>query len=484
MEIMNESLENVSKMLADKSISSVELVKASLDAISSTQKYNILHEVCSESALKSATEVDDKRARGEKLSPLAGVPIVIKDNISMKGTYTTCSSKFLENYKSPYNATVVDKLLQAGAIVIGKANMDEFAMGSSSETCAFGVVHNPRNFDYVPGGSSGGSASAVAADQCFGALGTDTGGSIRQPSSFCGVVGLKPTYGLVSRYGVVAFASSLDQVGPITKTVRDNALILDCIAGYDSNEFTSSKHQKESYYQTSFKNSIKGLKIGYAKEFFESLQNQDVVKSIENAIEFFKANGAEIVDITLPHIKDALAVYYVLSSAEAASNLARFDGIKYGVATKEYNDVIDFYFKSRTQGFGSEVKRRIMLGNFVLSSGYFDAYYNKAKAVQNLIISEFADAFNLCDVILSPTAPTSAFKIGEKVNNPLEMYLNDIFTVPVNIATLPAISVPCGVAQNGMPLGMQLIGNRFSESILYNVADYFEKNCYSIRGVK
>ena len=484
MEIMNESLENVSKMLVDKSISSVELVKASLDAISSTQKYNILHEVCSESALKSATEVDDKRARGEKLSPLAGVPIVIKDNISMKGTYTTCSSKFLENYKSPYNATVVDKLLQAGAIVIGKANMDEFAMGSSSETCAFGVVHNPRNFDYVPGGSSGGSASAVAADQCFGALGTDTGGSIRQPSSFCGVVGLKPTYGLVSRYGVVAFASSLDQVGPITKTVRDNALILDCIAGYDSNEFTSAKHQKESYYQTSFKNSIKGLKIGYAKEFFESLQNQDVVKSIENAIEFFKANGAEIVDITLPHIKDALAVYYVLSSAEAASNLARFDGIKYGVATKEYNDVIDFYFKSRTQGFGSEVKRRIMLGNFVLSSGYFDAYYNKAKAVQNLIISEFADAFNLCDVILSPTAPTSAFKIGEKVNNPLEMYLNDIFTVPVNIATLPAISVPCGVAQNGMPLGMQLIGNRFSESILYNVADYFEKNCYSIRGVK
>lgn len=484
MEIMNESLENVSKILADKSISSVELVKASLDAISSTQKYNILHEVCSESALKSATEVDDKRARGEKLSPLAGVPIVIKDNISMKGTYTTCSSKFLENYKSPYNATVVDKLLQAGAIVIGKANMDEFAMGSSSETCAFGVVHNPRNFDYVPGGSSGGSASAVAADQCFGALGTDTGGSIRQPSSFCGVVGLKPTYGLVSRYGVVAFASSLDQVGPITKTVRDNALILDCIAGYDSNEFTSAKHQKEGYYQNSFKNSIKGLKIGYAKEFFESLQNQDVVKSIENAIEFFKANGAEIVDITLPHIKDALAVYYVLSSAEAASNLARFDGIKYGVATKEYNDVIDFYFKSRTQGFGSEVKRRIMLGNFVLSSGYFDAYYNKAKAVQNLIISEFADAFRLCDVILSPTAPTSAFKIGEKVNNPLEMYLNDIFTVPVNIATLPAISVPCGVAQNGMPLGMQLIGNRFSESILYNVADYFEKNCYSIRGVK
>ncbi len=484
MEIMNETLENISEMLDTKKISSVELVNESLKSIEATKDLNILHEVCRDNALEMAKDIDAKRANGEKLSKLAGIPIVIKDNISMVGTYTTCSSKFLENYKSPYNATVVDKLLQAGAIIVGKANMDEFAMGSSSENCAFGVVHNPRNPEYVPGGSSGGSASAVAANQCFGSLGTDTGGSIRQPSSFCGVVGLKPTYGLVSRYGVVAFASSLDQVGPITKTVRDNAIMLEAIAGYDNNEFTSAKHDKESYYKDSFKNSIKGLKIGYAKEFFESLNNQDVIKSMENAMNFFKENGAEIVDIELPHIKDALAVYYVLSSAEAASNLARFDGIKYGVAAKEYNDLIDFYFKSRTQGFGSEVKRRIMLGNFVLSSGYFDAYYNKAKAVQNLIITEFSNAFKNCDVILSPTTPTSAFKIGEKVNNPLEMYLNDIFTVPVNIATLPAISVPCGIAQNGMPLGMQLIGNRFSESTLFNVADYYERNCFSFREVK
>ena len=483
MEILNETIENISGLLKNKEISSVELVNASLKRIDETQNLNILHEVCRESAVEKAKEVDELRAKGEELSPLAGVPVVIKDNISMVGTYTTCSSKFLENYKSPYNATVVDKLQNAGAIIVGKANMDEFAMGSSSETCAFGVVHNPRNPEYVPGGSSGGSASTVAGNQCFASLGTDTGGSIRQPSSFCGVVGLKPTYGLVSRYGVVAFASSLDQVGPITKSVKDSALMLDVISGYDANEFTSAKHEPENYYENSFKNSIKGLKIGFAKEFVELLKNQEVLNSFMNAIDFFKANGAEIVDIKLPHIKDALAVYYVLSSAEAASNLARFDGIKYGVPTDEFKDLVDFYVQSRTKGFGKEVKRRIMLGNFVLSSGYFDAYYNKAKAVQNLIINEFSDAFKNCDVIVSPTTPSPAFKIGEKVSNPLEMYLNDIYTVPVNIATLPAISLPCGVASNGLPLGLQIIGNRFSESKLFNLGDYFEKNCFNLREV-
>lgn len=483
MEILNETIENISGLLKNKEISSVELVNASLKRIDETQNLNILHEVCRESAVEKAKEVDELRAKGAELSPLAGVPVVIKDNISMVGTYTTCSSKFLENYKSPYNATVVDKLQNAGAIIVGKANMDEFAMGSSSETCAFGVVHNPRNPEYVPGGSSGGSASTVAGNQCFASLGTDTGGSIRQPSSFCGVVGLKPTYGLVSRYGVVAFASSLDQVGPITKSVKDSALMLDVISGYDANEFTSAKHEPENYYENSFKNSIKGLKIGFAKEFVELLKNQEVLNSFMNAIDFFKANGAEIVDIKLPHIKDALAVYYVLSSAEAASNLARFDGIKYGVPTDEFKDLVDFYVQSRTKGFGKEVKRRIMLGNFVLSSGYFDAYYNKAKAVQNLIINEFSDAFKNCDVIISPTTPSPAFKIGEKVSNPLEMYLNDIYTVPVNIATLPAISLPCGVASNGLPLGLQIIGNRFSESKLFNLSDYFEKNCFNLREV-
>ena len=483
MEILNETIENISSLLKNKEISSVELVNASLKRIDETQNLNILHEVCRESAVEKAKEVDELRAKGAELSPLAGVPVVIKDNISMVGTYTTCSSKFLENYKSPYNATVVDKLQNAGAIIVGKANMDEFAMGSSSETCAFGVVHNPRNPEYVPGGSSGGSASTVAGNQCFASLGTDTGGSIRQPSSFCGVVGLKPTYGLVSRYGVVAFASSLDQVGPITKSVKDSALMLDVISGYDANEFTSAKHEPENYYKNSFKNSIKGLKIGFAKEFVELLKNQEVLNSFMNVIDFFKANGAEIVDIKLPHIKDALAVYYVLSSAEAASNLARFDGIKYGVPTDEFKDLVDFYVQSRTKGFGKEVKRRIMLGNFVLSSGYFDAYYNKAKAVQNLIINEFSDAFKNCDVIVSPTTPSPAFKIGEKVSNPLEMYLNDIYTVPVNIATLPAISLPCGVASNGLPLGLQIIGNRFSESKLFNLGDYFEKNCFNLREV-
>ena len=483
MEILNETIENISGLLKNKEISSVELVNASLKRIDETQNLNILHEVCRESAVEKAKEVDELRAKGAELSPLAGVPVVIKDNISMVGTYTTCSSKFLENYKSPYNATVVEKLQNAGAIIVGKANMDEFAMGSSSETCAFGVVHNPRNPEYVPGGSSGGSASTVAGNQCFASLGTDTGGSIRQPSSFCGVVGLKPTYGLVSRYGVVAFASSLDQVGPITKSVKDSALMLDVISGYDANEFTSAKHEPENYYKNSFKNSIKGLKIGFAKEFVELLKNQEVLNSFMNAIDFFKANGAEIVDIKLPHIKDALAVYYVLSSAEAASNLARFDGIKYGVPTDEFKDLVDFYVQSRTKGFGKEVKRRIMLGNFVLSSGYFDAYYNKAKAVQNLIINEFSDAFKNCDVIVSPTTPSPAFKIGEKVSNPLEMYLNDIYTVPVNIATLPAISLPCGVASNGLPLGLQIIGNRFSESKLFNLGDYFEKNCFNLREV-
>jgi len=474
-----ETIESISKKLQSRVVTSVELVEQCLKNIEESGELNILHEVMAESALQKAKEIDERRSRGEELPILAGVPIVIKDNISMVDTFTTCSSKFLENYKSPYNATVVDKLQEAGAIIIGKANMDEFAMGSSSENCAFGVVRNPRNKEYVPGGSSGGSAASVAGNLCFGSLGTDTGGSIRQPSSFCGVVGLKPTYGLVSRFGVVAFASSLDQVGPITKSVRDSAILLDAIAGYDEREFTSAKCEKQSYYKDSFKDSVKGLKIGYAKEFFEDLKNEEVLNSVNNAIEFYKQNGAEIVDIKLPHIKDALAVYYVLSSAEAASNLARFDGIKYGVPAEDCEDLVDFYFKSRTQGFGKEVKRRIMLGNFVLSSGFFDAYYNKAKAVQNLIINEFKEAFKECDAIISPTTPTSAFKIGEKVDNPLEMYLNDIYTVPVNIATLPAISIPCGKGQNGMPLGLQLIGDRFSESTLFNLADFFERysNC-------
>ena len=470
------SLTEVLEALNKGEVTSVELTKQCLEQIEKTKELNLLHEVCSEIALKKAQEVDEKRAKGEKLGRLAGVPIVLKDNISMIDTYTTCSSKFLEDYKSPYNATVAQKLIDADAVIIGKANMDEFAMGSSSENCAFGVVRNPRNPECVPGGSSGGSAGTVGAFQCFGALGTDTGGSIRQPASYCGVVGMKPTYGAVSRYGVVAYASSLDQVGPLTRTVRDNALLLSVIAGNDKqHEVTSSVNEFETDYENSFTDSVKGLKIGIAKEFFELNMNEDVEKAIKDAIDFYVANGAELVDISIPNIKDSLAVYYVLASAEATSNLARFDGIKYGRAGTDYKDVTDFYFKSRSQGFGKEVKRRIMLGNFVLSSGYFDAYYNKAKAVQNLIIEQFNKAFEKCDIILCPTAPTTAFKIGQKVTNPVEMYLNDIFTVPVNIATLPGLSIPCGES-NGMPIGLQLIGARFSEKTIYNAGDFFERN--------
>lgn len=470
------SLEEIISALNNGEVSSVELTKQCLDRIEQTKDLNLLHEVCGELALKRAKEIDERRARGEKMGKLAGVPMVLKDNISMIGTYTTCSSKFLEDYVSPYNATVAQKLLDADAVIIGKANMDEFAMGSSSEKCAFGVVHNPCNPECVPGGSSGGSAGTVASKQCFASLGSDTGGSIRQPSSFCGVVGMKPTYGLVSRYGVVAFASSLDQVGPITRTVRDNALVLSVLAGNDgAHEETSSREKVDTDYENSFKDSVKGLKIGVVKELFEIKANPDIDAAIKKAMDFYVANGAELVEISIPNIKDSLAVYYVLASAEATSNLARFDGIKYGTCTKESKDIIDFYVKSRTQGFGDEVKRRIMLGNFVLSSGYFDAYYNKAKAVQNLIIAQFKEAFTKCDLILCPTTPTPAFKIGEKVNNPIEMYLNDIYTVPVNIATLPGISIPCGMS-NGLPIGMQLIGARFSEKTIYNVADFYERH--------
>ena len=473
-----ETIETMSRKLKERKFSVVDVVEQSFENMEKTQDLNVVRELMIESAFRKAEEIDESIKQGKDLPLLAGMPVVIKDNISMKDTFTTCSSKFLRNYKSPYNATVVDKLEQAGAIIVAKVNMDEFAMGSSSENCAFGPIKNPKNPEYVPGGSSGGSAAAVAGNMCMASLGTDTGGSIRQPSAYCGVVGLKPTYGLVSRYGVVAFASSLDQVGPITKNVRESAIMLDAIAGHDPREFTSSETKKFSYFENSFKDDVRGMKIGYAKQFFEDLKNEAVLRSVRRAFEFFERNGAEIVEVELPHLKDSLAVYYILSSAEAASNLARFDGIRYGIPTKESEDLIDFYVKSRTQGFGKEVKRRIMLGNFVLSSGFYDAYYKKAKDVQNLIIHEFKEAFKKCDTIISPTTPTSAFKIGEKIDNPLEMYLNDIYTVPVNIATLPAISVPCENDVNGMPLGIQFIGDRFSESKLFNLADYYERYAY------
>ncbi len=475
MEILEKSLTEIIKDLNSGVVTSQQLVLMCKEKIEQTKNLNALNSTCFEDALIRAKEIDDKRSRGEKVGKLAGAPIVIKDNINKIGTKTTCSSKLLENYESVYNATVVEKLESEDAVIIGKANMDEFAMGSSNENSAFGVVHNPVDFERVPGGSSGGSAASVKANQCFASLGTDTGGSVRQPASLCGVVGLKPTYSRVSRYGVVAFASSLDQVGPLTKTAEDSALMLEVLAGYDEKENTSSKKPVPEY-SKNLAQSIKGKKIGIAKEYFALGMNSEVESAVKNAIEFYKQNGAEIVEVSLKNIDLALSTYYVLSSAEASSNLGRYDGIRYGVRAKEFDSLEDLYIKTRTQGFGKEVKRRIMLGNFVLSSGYFDAYYKKAQKVQQLLKQEFDECFKKCDVLLSPVSPTTAFKIGEKMNDHISMYLSDIYTVPVNVVECPAISFPCGKDSKGLPIGLQLIANKFDEQTLFDLASYFEKH--------
>ncbi len=471
--MLNLSLTQILEKLKAQEVTSEELVKMCFDRIKETENLNALNSTYEEMALERAREIDAKRARGEDVGVLGGVPLVIKDNINLINTYTTCASKFLENYVSPYTATCAQKLVDAGAVIIAKANMDEFAMGSSNENSAFGPVLNPIDKSRVPGGSSGGSAATVAANQCFGSLGSETGGSIREPSSFCGVVGLKPTYGRVSRYGVVAFASSLDQVGPITRTVEDNALLAQVIAGYDEHDMTSSRVEVGDYL-ANINAGVKGLRIGVAKQFFTEALNSEVREAVLKAVDDLKAQGAEVVEVELPSLDASLATYYILSSAEAASNLARFDGVRYGVRADNYSDVVDLYFKSRTQGFGKEVKRRIMLGNYVLSSGYFDAFYRKAKRVQKVIRKEFLDVFSKCDVLFTPTTATTAFKLGEKANDPVAMYLSDIYTVPVNIAGVPALNIPCGVASDGMPIGLQIIGKHFDETTLYRVAKTYQ----------
>ena len=427
-----------------------------------------------EEAKAEAQKVQEKLDNGEDLGKYAGIPIGIKDNLCMKGTKTTCSSKMLENFVSPYDATVIEKLKDENIISLGKLNMDEFAMGSSTESSYFKKTKNPWNLNKVPGGSSGGSAAAVAANMVPWALGSDTGGSIRQPASLCGVVGLKPTYGLVSRYGLVAFASSLDQIGPITKDVRDSAMLLSLIAGHDEKDTTSEPKEKKDYTEA-LKNDVKGLKIGVPKEFFGEGINEEVKKELTKAIETYKELGAEIEEFSLDVAKYALATYYIIACAEASSNLGRFDGIRYGYRTPEYSNLKEIYKKSRSEGFGTEVKRRIILGTYVLSSGYYDAYYKKAQQVRTLVSNEFSKAFEKYDVILTPTSPVTAFNIGEKSNNPLEMYLADICTVSVNIAGVPAISIPCGVDSNGLPIGMQLIGNKFEEEKILNAAYTFEQ---------
>ena len=425
-------------------------------------------------ALNKVQEVQAKKETGDITNRLAGIPIGIKDNICTKGIKTTCSSKMLENFVSPYDATVMEKINAEHLINLGKLNMDEFAMGSSTENSYFKKTKNPWNLSKAPGGSSGGSAAAVAANMVPWALGSDTGGSIRQPASFCGVVGLKPTYGLVSRYGLVAFASSLDQIGPITKDVTDSAILLNIIAGHDEKDTTSAPIPKKDYVQALTGN-VKGLKIGVPKEFFGDGINEEVKKSLYQAIEKYKELGAEIEEFSLDIAKYSLAAYYIIACAEASSNLGRFDGIRYTYRSPNATTVEDIFKKSRSEGFGKEVKRRIILGTYVLSSGYYDAYYKKAQKVRTKVCNEFNKGFEKYDVILTPTSPTTAFGIGEKSNNPLEMYLADICTVSVNVAGLPAISIPCGVDSKGLPIGMQLIGNKFKEETILNAAYSYEQ---------
>ena len=475
MDITNLTVHELQEKLEKNEITSEEIVKAYVDRINDKEKdvKAFVTTLCDE-ALEEAKKVDNERKAGKELSSLAGIPIGIKDNMCTKGVKTTCSSRMLEDFIAPYNATVVEKLNNENLINLGKLNMDEFAMGASTEYSYFKKTSNPWKLNTVPGGSSGGSAAAVAAELVPWALGSDTGGSIRQPSSFCGVVGLKPTYGLVSRYGLVAFASSLDQIGPITKDVRDSAILLNIIAGHDEKDSTSYDISKKDYTKA-LKNDVKGLKIGIPKEYFGEGINEEVKKKLEEAIETYKKLGAEVEEFSLNIAEYALATYYIIACAEASSNLGRFDGIRYGYRTENYTNLRELYKNSRSEGFGPEVKRRIILGTYVLSSGYYDAYYKKAQQVRTLVKKEFDKAFEKYDVLLTPTSPTVAFEMGTRSENPLEMYLADICTVSLNIAGLPGISIPCGVNSDGMPIGMQLIGNKFEEEKILNAAYTFEQ---------
>ena len=468
--------EEIGKAYREKTLTVPEVVKAFLDNIEKEdEKIKAYITVCKEEALKKADEVQAMFDAEKEMGALAGIPIAIKDNICTKGVRTTCASKMLENFIPPYDASVMKKIEEANAIILGKTNMDEFAMGGSTENSAFFITKNPVNLDKVPGGSSGGSAAAVAGKMAPISLGSDTGGSIREPASFCGIVGMKPTYGLVSRYGLVAFASSLDQIGPFSKTVRDNAVLLTAIAGHDEMDSTSANVENKDY-EKALVNDVKGLKIGVPKEYFGEGINEEVRASLEKAIEKYKELGAEVEECSLPVTEYALPTYYIIACAEASSNLGRYDGIRYGYRTKNFESLKDIYKNSRTEGFGDEVKRRIILGTYVLSSGYYDAYYKKAQKVRTLVKKGFEEAFEKYDVLLTPTVPTVAFDIGSKSKNPLEMYMTDILTVSINIAGVPAISIPCGKDSSGMPIGMQLIAKHFNEETLYRAAYTFEQN--------
>ncbi len=475
MEIYELTVHELVEKLEKKELTVSEITDSYLKRIDEKEKdVQAFVTVTDESAKEMANKIDEKIKNGEKRSTFEGIPIGIKDNMCTKGVKTTCSSKMLENFVAPYDATVVKKVNDEKLISLGKTNMDEFAMGGSTEYSYFHKTHNPWKLNRVPGGSSGGSAAAVAANMLPWALGSDTGGSIRQPASLCGVVGLKPTYGLVSRYGLVAFASSLDQIGPITKDVEDNAMLLNIIAGHDEKDSTSIEKEKKDYTKSLVKD-VKGLKIGLPKEFIGEGINEEVKNAILEAKKTYEKLGATVEECSLDIGKEALAVYYIIACAEASSNLGRFDGIRYGYRSEKYDGLWDLYKKARSEAFGDEVKRRIILGTYVLSSGYYDAYYKKAQKVRTIIRNEYQKLFEKYDVILTPASPTVAFEIGEKSNNPLEMYLADICTVPVNITGLPGISIPSTVDSNGMPIGIQLIAKHFDEETLYRAAYTYEQ---------
>ena len=475
MDLHTLTIHEAHEHLKNRDFSARELTQALLKRIEEVEpKVKAYIIVTPEKALKEAEQADKMIAAG-KITPLTGIPLAIKDVLCTEGITTTCGSKILSNFVPVYDATVVRKLKKAGAITLGKANMDEFAMGSSTENSAFGPSRNPWDLSTIPGGSSGGSAAAVAADECIASLGTDTGGSIRQPASCCGIVGLKPTYGRVSRFGLIAFGSSLDQVGPLTKDVRDAALLMNVLAGYDPQDSTSVNKEVPDY-TTFLKPDLKGITIGVAKEYFIEGIDPEVEKAVKEALHVLQGLGAKTVDIALPHTEYALPVYYLIAPAEASSNLARYDGVKYGFRAGKDENLIAMYKKTRSEGFGAEVKRRIMLGTYALSAGYYDAYYGKASQVRTLIRRDFEEAFKKCDVIVTPTAPTPAFKIGEKTDDPLQMYLSDIFTIPVNLAGIAGISLPCGLAQNRLPIGLQVISGPFEEGKVLQTAFAYEQN--------
>lgn len=476
MELFELTAHELSAKLKNKEVSSVEITKSVIDRIEKVEdKIESYITLTTDKALETAKAVDEKIAKGEEIAPLEGIPMAIKDNICTDGINTTCASKMLENFVPPYDAFVVKKLKEINAPVLGKLNMDEFAMGSSTENSYFKKTKNPYGTDRVPGGSSGGSAASVSADLAVYTLGSDTGGSIRQPASFCGVVGIKPTYGLVSRFGLVAFASSLDQIGPLTKDVTDSAMVLNLIAGHDKMDSTSINIPKVDY-TSALVNDVKSMKIGVPEEYIGEGINEEVKTAILKAVDTYKALGAEVEFFNMTATKYALPAYYIISSAEASSNLARYDGIKYGYRTPNFNNLTELYNNTRSEGFGKEVKRRIMLGTYALSSGYYDAYYKKAQQVRTIIKNDFDAAFEKYDFILTPTAPTTAFKMGSKTTDPLQMYLEDICTVSANIASVPAMSIPCGFDSEGMPIGMQLTGKAFSEATLLRAAYTFEQN--------